>query len=71
MDWSYYSRLMRDHDEAMVRDWKEEVDTLLVFVCFQYFPPNARTILISANLGRFVLRDRHSLRHRGLQTPSN
>ncbi len=23
---------MRDYDEAMVRAWKEEIDTLLVFV---------------------------------------
>ncbi|EJF64822.1 hypothetical protein BD309DRAFT_831448, partial [Dichomitus squalens] len=31
VDWSYYSHLMKDHDEAMVQNWKEEVDTLLVF----------------------------------------
>ena len=31
-NWSYYAELMRDNDEAMVRAWKEEIDTLLVFV---------------------------------------
>ena len=31
-NWSYYAELMKDNDEAMVRAWKEEVDTLLVFV---------------------------------------
>ncbi|KAI0696292.1 hypothetical protein C8T65DRAFT_583524, partial [Cerioporus squamosus] len=28
--WLSYAQRMRDHDEAMVRAWKEEVDTLLV-----------------------------------------
>lgn len=32
VDWSSYARLMKDHDDAMVRAWKEEIDTLLVFV---------------------------------------
>ncbi|KAI1796966.1 hypothetical protein LXA43DRAFT_878698, partial [Ganoderma leucocontextum] len=31
VDWSFYTRLMKDHDDAMVRAWKEEIDTLLVF----------------------------------------
>ncbi|KAI0351700.1 hypothetical protein OH77DRAFT_1410553, partial [Trametes cingulata] len=30
-DWSAYAARMRQFDEAMVRDWKEEIDTLLVF----------------------------------------
>ncbi|KAI0749745.1 hypothetical protein C8Q80DRAFT_644634 [Daedaleopsis nitida] len=30
-DWSSYARLMSEYDEAMVRGWKEEIDTLLVF----------------------------------------
>ncbi|TFK90493.1 hypothetical protein K466DRAFT_450796, partial [Polyporus arcularius HHB13444] len=29
--WQSYAQHMRDYDEAMVRAWKEEVDTLLVF----------------------------------------
>lgn len=34
-DWSVYASRMRAYDEAMVRGWKEEIDTLLVFVSEQ------------------------------------
>ncbi|KAI0749743.1 hypothetical protein C8Q80DRAFT_1269568 [Daedaleopsis nitida] len=30
-DWSSYAQLMSGYDEAMIRGWKEEIDTLLVF----------------------------------------
>ncbi|KAI0649471.1 hypothetical protein C8Q79DRAFT_876040, partial [Trametes meyenii] len=29
--WTACAARMRDYDEAMVRGWKEEIDTLLVF----------------------------------------
>ena len=31
--WEMCSRAIREYDNHMVRNWKEEIDTLLVFVC--------------------------------------
>lgn len=41
VDWTMYANLMKEADEAMVRGWKEEVDTLLVFVRHQFRPTTA------------------------------
>ena len=30
--WAACAKALREYDEAMIQDWKEEIDTLLVFV---------------------------------------
>jgi hypothetical protein len=32
--WSACAAAMRSHDEDMVKNWKEEIDTLLLLVCY-------------------------------------
>lgn len=34
--WTECAKAMRQYDEGMIKGWKEEIDTLLVFVCFPY-----------------------------------
>jgi len=64
--WETCSRAIKDYDNHMVRNWKEEIDTLLVFVWFSCPDPYVQGTHFWFT-GRSVLGDYHCIYHRFLQ----
>ena len=52
--WAACAQALREYDEHMIQDWKEEIDTLLVFVSIRCTPITAPARLPACGSGRLV-----------------
>ena len=64
--WAACAKALREYDEDMIQDWKEEIDTLLVFVRMPRLHCGAhqRVLTCQSNLTRLVCSppwSRHSI----------
>jgi len=69
--WETCSRAIREYDNHMVRNWKEEIDTLLVFVRFPPLTPDLKAQLLIIDPQRWSLSPTNGSGKTLLKSPFN